>query len=382
MKLIDFLDAKPLYYDEIDYDRMPRTYEAVKDLLPKPKVIHVVGTNGKGTTGRFIANALWHAGYRVGHYTSPHILQFNERIWHNGENASDAQLDAAHETLFSLLGKARADALSYFEYTTLLAMVVYRDCEWVVLEAGLGGEHDATNVFEKSLSVFTPIDFDHQAFLGDTIESIAATKLRSMGPKAVIGEQPHEAVYDVCDEIARDKGAECCRVKEILSDADMDEVQRIAAAQELPAYLSANMALAAAALKAVGVGWKAGWFEGMPLFGRMSRIGNNVIVDVGHNPLAAEAIARSLYPKKVVLVYNTYKDKEYHSILKILEPVIARVEIIEVDEDRIAPREALETALEAREIDYGPFEGINEEESYLVFGSFSVVEAFLREYHA
>jgi dihydrofolate synthase/folylpolyglutamate synthase len=382
MKLTDFLDAKPLYYDEIDYDRMPRTYAAIKEQLQLPKVIHVVGTNGKGTTGRFIANALWRAGFSVGHYTSPHILRFNERIWLNGENVSDDLLDAAHETLFTMLGQARADALSYFEYTTLLAMVVYRECDWVVLEAGLGGEHDATNVFEKTLSVFTPIDYDHQAFLGNEIDEIAATKLRSMGPKAIIGEQPHASVYAVYDKIAAEKGAQQGRVKEILSDADMVRVHQIAAAQGLPAYLESNMGLAAAALKVAGVGFEPEWFVGVALFGRMSRISDNVTIDVGHNPLAAEAIYRSIYPQKVVLVYNTYRDKAYDAILKILKPVIKRVEIIDVNEARIVEREALEAALREAEIAYGAFKGIEATESYLVFGSFSVVEAFLKEYHA
>ncbi|MDX1295380.1 MAG: bifunctional folylpolyglutamate synthase/dihydrofolate synthase, partial [Sulfurimonadaceae bacterium] len=123
MKLSEFLDAKPLYYDEIDYDRMPRTYEAIKEHLKLPKIIHLVGTNGKGTTGRFIANALFRNGMHVGHYTSPHILTFNERIWIDGANVDDATLETAHEALFALLGQERADALSYFEYTTLLAMV-------------------------------------------------------------------------------------------------------------------------------------------------------------------------------------------------------------------------------------------------------------------
>jgi dihydrofolate synthase/folylpolyglutamate synthase len=150
----------------------------------------------------------------------------------------------------------------------------------------------------------------------------------------------------------------------------------------LPEYLEANLRLAVAALKVAGIGFSAEWFDAVALFGRMSRISENVTIDVGHNPLAAEAICRSIYPKKVVLVYNTYRDKEYDTILEILKPVIKRVEIIEVDESRIVERKALEAALESKEIAYAPFTGTEAEESYLVFGSFSVVEAFLKEYHA
>lgn len=96
-----------------------------------------------------------------------------------------------------------ADALSYFEYTTLLAIVAFWGCEYVVLEAGLGGEFDATNVFDKVLSVFTPIDFDHSAFLGNAIESIAGTKLRSMQNTALLGIQQHADVKTIAQTIAQ-----------------------------------------------------------------------------------------------------------------------------------------------------------------------------------
>ena len=380
--LTDFLDAKPLYYDEIDYGRMPRTYAAIKDKLPLPKVIHVVGTNGKGTTGRFIANALHRGGRSVGHYTSPHILRFNERIWRDGANADDGQLESAHERLYAMLGKAAADALSYFEYTTLLAMVVFEGCDWVVLEAGLGGEHDATNVFAKELSVFTPVGRDHEAFLGDDIASIAATKFRSMGPRAVIALQKEAAVYDVFDAIAAERGAEAFRIKEILKHADIEAAARIAEAGNLPGYLRDNLELAMAALKLLGIAYEPEWFEGAPLFGRLSPIGENVLLDVGHNPLAAEAICRSLYPEKVVMVYNTYRDKAYREIFEILKPILKRVEVIDVDEARIVERDLLEQALDEAQLEHRPFAGIEKSERYLVFGSFSVAEAFMRANHA
>ncbi len=164
--LSEFLEKKPLYYDKIDYERMPRIYQKIKSALPTPKIIHLIGTNGKGTTGRFLASALLNKGLKVGHYTSPHILKFNERIWLNGADIADEILENTHNKLLVLLEKSDAERLSYFEYTTLLAMVAFAECEYVVLEAGLGGEYDATAVFPKELTLFTPIDFDHTAFLG------------------------------------------------------------------------------------------------------------------------------------------------------------------------------------------------------------------------
>ena len=115
-----FLNNKPLFYDEIDYTRMPRVYEKIKNRLKIPKIIHLIGTNGKGTTGRFLATALHNLSFNVGHYTSPHILEFNERIWLNASCVSTDILNSAHQELLDILCKEDADALSYFEYTTFL----------------------------------------------------------------------------------------------------------------------------------------------------------------------------------------------------------------------------------------------------------------------
>lgn len=382
MTLTDFLNEKPLYYDVIDYERMPRAYAAIQKQLQLPKIIHVVGTNGKGTTGRFIATALHRAGYDTGHYTSPHIVTFNERIWRNGANAEDATLEAAHVKLLAMLGAARAEALSYFEYTTLLAMVVYERCDWVVLEAGLGGEHDATNVFEKTLSVFTPIGMDHEAFLGTSIDAIAVTKLNSMAQLAVIGLQPDERVYAHYDIIARSKGARNPRIQEILEDADYASTEQIASEGRIPQHLKENLQLAWAVLKLLGIAVRPEWFENAALFGRMSPVASNVTVDVGHNELAAQALYRAIHPRKMVLVYNSFKDKDYPTILKILKPIVERVEIIDIDSERVVERTALEAALEAEAMSYSSFEQIRSEADYLVFGSFSVVEAFMRRVNA
>ena len=114
MKLHDFLERKPLYYSEIDYTRMPRAYDSVREHLVIPRIIHIVGTNGKGTTGRFLANALHAMGKSTGHYTSPHIDDFNERIWLNGRHADNELLESAHIRLQALLSEAFKNTLSYF----------------------------------------------------------------------------------------------------------------------------------------------------------------------------------------------------------------------------------------------------------------------------
>jgi dihydrofolate synthase/folylpolyglutamate synthase len=380
VKYTQFLDAKPLYYDKIDLERMPKTYESIKNYLPHPRVVHIVGTNGKGTTGRFLANALLKNGLNVGHYTSPHILRFNERIWINGRDADDIMIESAHKWLYSLLGKENADALSYFEYSTFLAMKVFEKCDIVVLEAGLGGEFDATNVFEKELSLFTPIGFDHQAFLGESIEEIASTKFRSMAKTAILGAQPYGEVEALYEKTGSEKNSTTLLVSGLLSENDIITIQKIAHKLSLADYLKQNLSLAVSALNVLKIPYGIDSFAESPMFGRLTRIDEQVILDVGHNTLAAKAIAGALEGEKFTLVYNSFKDKDTFEILRILKPVVQSVEIISVDNVRTESRDVLESALKELNLPYRQFRAVEKGRKYLVFGSFGVAEAFLKNY--
>jgi len=376
MNLNDFLNQKPLYYTEIDYTRMPRAYVSIKDKLHIPSVIHLVGTNGKGTTGRFIANALFGLGLKVGHYSSPHIQEFNERIWLNGKNVDNHILEKHHERLQELLSDEFLGSLSYFEYTTFLAMLVYEDCDYIVLEAGLGGEYDATNAFEKVLSVVTPIGMDHEDFLGDNISDIALTKLRSVSTKAIMAKQRFDEVFDVAKSLEVNSEKIFVSFEKHLNEEMIEMAEEISAEQEHPHYLQENLLLSMVVVKELGYKIKKNLFNSQRLEGRMQRIRSNIWLDVGHNSLAAEAISQSFAPKSVNLVYNSYKDKDFLSILSFLAPIIKQVEIISIEDERIAERGDLEAAIIENGLKYKTFEKVLDEENYLVFGSFSVVEAF------
>lgn len=381
MSLTTFLETKPLFYDKIDLSRMPNAYQRVVPHLRLGRVVHLVGTNGKGSTGRIVAELLLRAGYRVGHYSSPHILHFNERIWIDGADATDEVLEVAHQKLMGWLGQEVADSLSYFEYTTLLALVAFEDTDFIVLEAGLGGEFDATNVVDKVLSIITPIGIDHQAFLGDTIQEIATTKLRSIQKEAIIAKQPYEEVYHVAEEIANQKGATLYTPDTILDAVVQKEIIEQALQKGWADYLGENAVTAFATVKHLtGITFEPKELERIQIKGRFEKIAPNVILDVGHNPLGAEAIVRSFNGHKRVLVYNALSDKDVVQILTILKPVIRRLEIIPIQDERAMPQEELIEAAKRVGLDAVPFQGISEEEAYLVFGSFIVAEAFLRRY--
>lgn len=379
MTLQQFLEHKPLFYEVIDTTRMPHAYESLKEHFTLPRIVHIVGTNGKGTTGRFLAQMLHACGLHVGHYTSPHIAKFNERIWLDGQDIDDVTLELYHQKLFSRLSVQFQESLSYFEYTTLLAMLIFCDtCDFVVLEAGLGGEYDATNVFEKVLSIITPIGIDHQAFLGESIGAIAQTKINSVKNDFILAKQYDKKIYS----IARDKASEVNKTLfEAESFFDVKASAKIASfisKQGYSVFLGDNFITAFCALSVIGYDNDLDTFQPLSLKGRCQKIYPNVTIDVGHNPMAALALVNHFGKNKVILVYNSLKDKDYHAILKILKPIVLEIQVIEIHSPRAVEQEALYLSASSLDIPIFPFLGTKVGKEYLVFGSFLVVEAFLK----
>jgi len=367
----EFLNKKPLFYKKIDLKRMPNAYNLIKDKLNLPPVIHIVGTNGKGSTGRFLAHTLYKKGFKVGHYTSPHILKFNERIWINGSDIDDISLEMAHQKLQSLLPKEVSESLSYFEYTTLLAAIAFENLEYVIMEAGLGGEFDATNVFDKKISLITPIDFDHQAFLGNSIKEIATTKLNSIKNEAILGKQIHSVIFEIAKNLGK-------KIYYYLDFFNEDEIERLKRKFKFEDFLFENYLLAMSFLKKEDISFDGSEIEDLKLKGRFEKIEEDLWIDVGHNPLSAKAITNTL-EKKVNLVYNTYSDKDYEEILKILKPKIKKLYLIDVKNERIENKEKIKKTAQKLGIEVDEFKEIKK--PMLVYGSFSVVEEFLKRYY-
>ncbi|SFV62516.1 Dihydrofolate synthase @ Folylpolyglutamate synthase [hydrothermal vent metagenome] len=372
-----YLDEKPLYFDEIDYKRVHLAYATLEPHIKHPKIVHIVGTNGKGSTGRIIAH-LAKYNIQVGHFSSPHIQKFNERIWINGFDIDDNNLNLAHKRLYSILGDEVSDSLSYFEYTTLLAFVAFENVDLIVLEAGLGGEFDATNVCNKFLTVITPIGIDHQAFLGETIEEIASTKIRSIQDRVLVAKQSYLEVNQIAKDIAKDKNTE---IYFIPNNNPIDKkLNEIIEKKQWSDYIIDNTLVAIEALNILDIKYDINNLIDLELFGRFYKFRDNIIIDVGHNPLASRAIYNAL-DKKVVLIYNSLEDKDYKEVLKILKPKLKRVEIIKIPSQRAVTIKRVEEALNTLDIKYSFFNGdIKKDEDYLVFGSFYVIEEFLTLY--
>ena len=162
-------------------ERILSVYEKLDVAKVAKKIITVAGTNGKGSTVSFLESILCKNNINVGTFTSPHILKYNERIKINGKEIDDESL----LNVFELIDQKRGNTtLTYFEFATLSAFYLFSkaDLDVVVLEVGLGGRLDATNIIDSDISIITSIGIDHTEFLGDTIDSIALEKAGVMRP--------------------------------------------------------------------------------------------------------------------------------------------------------------------------------------------------------
>ncbi|EAJ5672950.1 bifunctional folylpolyglutamate synthase/dihydrofolate synthase [Campylobacter lari] len=387
MKFQQTLSQKTMHVQKISRFFMFSMYEKYKKSIPKTKNIQIIGTNGKGSTGRFLALLLLEQGYKVGHYTSPHIFDFNERFWLNGKITSNELLEKAHEELESVF-LDDVKKLSYFEYATFLAFFVFKDCDYVVLEAGVGGEYDATSVFEIDFSIFTKIGFDHQDLLGKNLDEIARTKLKAMSTKALINHKQEVKVLNLAQKIANLKQAS-------LNISSLDKnttiypcVQEYIQKYNLASFLKDNLFLALEAFSKICAKNEKELIQRisnlpkLDLKGRCEQISQNIFVDVGHNEMAALTLAEIFKEKKVHLVYNCFLDKDSYKILRALKPIIKIVEIYEYEsKDRPLAGSVLLENLEKLDIAHQKFEQIKKDELYLVFGSFVLVEKFLRGYN-
>jgi dihydrofolate synthase / folylpolyglutamate synthase len=365
MTLEHYLEDKPLAYAHFDPHRIVRIWKNIAFELPE--CVRLIGTNGKGTTGRFIAQTLFAHNKKVGHYTSPHIHKINERFWINGEACNDTQLEAHHQALFSLLSPNERSSLSYFEYTTLLALHLFKELDIIVLETGLGGEFDATNIITPFLTLITPIDYDHQLFLGESITEIATTKLNIHSQKVIMGYQKHSEVADIAKEMSLKNHFELL----FLEDVYPYDTRVL--------YLENNRKLAHLALEHLGFSLRLEEIDAPALFGRCTKIAHNITIDVGHNPLAAHAL-KNHFDHPITLIYNTLADKEYQKILSILKPIIEHLLILEIEDERVVDSDELKIALASLDIPYSDFKEIHADKEYLVFGSFKTVEHFLEIY--
>jgi folylpolyglutamate synthase/dihydrofolate synthase len=336
---------------ELGLDRVREVWQRMGAPAPARRVITVGGTNGKGSTVALLEAMLRAAGLRVGSFTSPHLIDYNERVRIDSANVDDALLIASFERIEAARGAARGDVISltYFEFGTLAALDLFAraDLEVAVLEVGLGGRLDAVNIIDADIAIVTTVDLDHMDWLGPDRDCIGREKagIARAGRPVIVGElDPPAGLLDAlvaCGALIERAGVD------FRAERHADGwrwLHRDGSAMELPEpalaapVQFANAAAAIAALHALWAGDVA--FAPKDVFAavcaglhrvqvpaRLQSLGGDpvVIVDVGHNPQAARALAEWLDAQpatRVHAVYGALADKDVAGVIGALGPRI------------------------------------------------------------
>lgn len=314
------------------------------------RFVHVAGTNGKGSTCAMIERALREAGTLTGLYTSPHLVEPVERVRVLGRAVPFADFsrafDVVHKTAERLMAAGRIDMHpTYFETMTAMAFVLFREyrVEVVVLETGMGGRLDATNVVEPEAAVITPVDFDHEKFLGDTLAKIAYEKAGIIKPgRPVVAARQHAEAMQVLEQTARERGSRLVPAAEWRTSrlelhafgsrfqvhapdgTEFRVEQPLIGAHQVENALTAIAALRELGLKPAQIqkGIAAADWPGRL---ELVRRAPDVFLDGAHNPAGARALAGYLrrfhHGRKKWMIFGAMSDKKLDAIKGPLFPL-------------------------------------------------------------
>lgn len=378
----EIMERAPEHAPQPSLERM----RYVLDLLGNPersfKTIHITGTNGKGSTAR-LSEALVRAyGLRTGLYTSPHLEKVNERIAIDGQQLSDERFIDVYEQVIDFINLTDKHSLenggsrmSFFEVLTTMAIWAFADApvDVAVIEVGMGGLWDATNVVDADAAIIGPVGMDHMQWLGDTVEKIATEKAGIIKPNstAIIGPQEHESV----EKILADAAQNTAGVTLLRDGEELEVTSRIPAVggqmvtlhtpngvyEDVPISLfgehqshNALAALAAAEVVLPVNGTLEGdlvaeAFGSVKVPGRIEvvRTSPTTIIDGGHNVQAVTALRKAIEEsfdfRQLVGVVSMMADKQVEAVLGILEPLLSQIVVTQNSEsNRVMPADDLE----------------------------------------
>ena len=349
--------------------------------------VHIAGTNGKGSVTAMVDTALRHAGYRSARYTSPHLIDLSERFVVDGRQADAAPLLAAAGEVRAAIEALRAEGVlsgspTFFEATTAVAFELFRraNVDIAVIEVGLGGRLDSTNVINPVTTAITSIDFDHQKYLGSTLGDIAAEKagIIKAGVPVVVGDVGPEA-WATIERVAGERGAKVIRARDgveltpVAASPDAASSNVFSLRTPVRDYGVVGLALRGAhqranavvavrlleTLDALGVAVSAGAIvDGLADVSWPGRLdcrtlpgGRELILDAAHNPAGAAALASyltSLGGRPPALVFGAMRDKDVHGMLRVLLPAVGQLIVTRAANTRSADPEML--AADARAI--------------------------------
>ena len=368
--------------------------------------VHVAGTDGKGSTCVMMASILKESGFKTGLYTSPHIIEFNERISIDGVNVSDEEV----RTLVSVIrpivedmGKAGMQC-TFFEVTTAMAFLHFRenDVDYAVIEVGMGGRFDATNVITPDVSVITTISMEHTEYLGDTLDKIAGEKAGIIKERIPVVTNNEGMAYDVIFKKALEKGAQLFKVPDpqsitLTQDSTIFTYKGNDYTVGIPGkYQADNACLAIEAMSQIPYASKviphihdglkkARW----PC--RMQKLDDlPIILDVTHTKAGSKALAENIAKiyGKVTVVFGVLSDKDISGIAENLSTIASKIIITNPISERSADLKVVKKAVKAKIADvtvepniYDAFDKGMEmrgDELLLITGSFIMAEDALK----
>ena len=306
------------------------------------KVIHVAGTNGKGSVCAMIDSISRAQGYRTGLFISPHLVTFRERIRVNGEMISEAAVADGLTMIRDLIADWDPHP-TFFEVATALALKHFGDAkiDIAILETGLGGRLDATNAVQSDVSVITPIALDHERWLGHTLAEIAGEKAGIIKPRVAVVSAPQQPQ---AEEVIRARAAECRSPVQFVNENYYRSL--VALRGE---YQKQNAAVAIAAIQAakIQIGEKA-IVRGLAAIewpARFQKWDERTIIDGAHNPSAARVLAQTWWEvfgdQKATLVLAVLSDKDLRGICEALASITASVLLPKIRSERAAAPEEL-----------------------------------------
>ncbi|MEF3693342.1 MAG: folylpolyglutamate synthase/dihydrofolate synthase family protein [Acholeplasmataceae bacterium] len=353
---ITWIESQLKFKPKSDLDRMHHAYDLLHLDLSKMKKIHVAGTNGKGSVCSYLTHILMKQGLKVGVYTSPYLLVFNERIKINFDNIPDQDLLNLINEIYQFNLEFEAsygESLSFFELMTLMAFIYYakEQVDVMVIEVGLGGRLDATNILNYDLSLITSIGLDHMKQLGDTLESIASNKLGILKPHNHLITTVSKELHPQFIKHAKEVGASIKFIDTKLIEKISDVPLRFSYNHELyQVKLIGTHQILNACLAIEGIHYLYPEISSQTIKdglssavwpGRLEEIKPRIYLDAAHNTHAMEALKIAFHEAfknyKITVLFSALGDKDISGMLKIVKQFADHVVLTTFPDPRFIP---------------------------------------------
>ncbi len=352
----EYIDSFLIFGSKLGLERVTKLLNDLGNPQDKLKFIHVAGTNGKGSVCAYCSSILQQAGYKTGLFTSPYIIDFRERFQINGEMISEDELIKIVEKIKSIVDTYPADEIpTEFEIVTAIGMMYFyqNNCDVVVLEVGLGGRFDSTNVIKNPLvSVICSISLDHTAQLGDTVDKIAFEKagIIKENCESVLYPVQEEEVFKVIEDVAIKKHSNLTIAKnerisivdrhingDIIRFNDLDISLKIPGMFQPLNFITAVTAIEKSGLKVTDSQIKNG-AEKAFFPARLQLFSENpkILLDGAHNPDGVKALKEHLekYFDKPTAIIGMMKDKDVSTVLSEIAPIFSKIITVTVNNPR------------------------------------------------